>query len=83
MWLRLWSALSVQRDPISASPDLIEEIEGLPSGTPYVLCVLTPPREERLDPALLRAAVEMLTAAAFHRVADRGSVEAQRARAIN
>ena len=51
----------LQRDPISASPDLIEAIEGLPSGTPYVLCVLTPPREERLDPALLRAAVGMLT----------------------
>ena len=51
----------LQREPISASPDLIEEIEGLSSGTPYVLCVLTPPREERLDPALLRAAVGMLT----------------------
>ena len=51
----------LQRDPISASPDLIEEIAGLASGTPYVLCVLTPPREEHLDLALLRAAVEMLT----------------------
>ena len=51
----------MQPDPISASPDLIEEISGLPPGTPYVLCVLTPPREERLDPELLRAAVEMLT----------------------
>jgi hypothetical protein len=51
----------LQRDPISASPDLIDEISGLPSGTPYVLSVLTPPREEPLDPALLRAAVGMLT----------------------
>jgi hypothetical protein len=51
----------LERDPISASPDLIEEISGLSSGTPYVLCLLTPPREEHLDPALLRAAVEMLT----------------------
>jgi hypothetical protein len=51
----------LQQDPISASPDLIEEITGLSSGTPYVLCVLTPPREEHLDPALLRAAVGMLT----------------------
>jgi len=50
----------LQRDPISASPDLIEEITGLSSGTPYVLCVLTPPREERLDPALLRSAVAIL-----------------------
>jgi len=51
----------LQEDPISASPDLIEEISGLASGTPYVFCVLTPPREEHLDPALLRSAVEMLT----------------------
>jgi 4-amino-4-deoxy-L-arabinose transferase-like glycosyltransferase len=50
----------LQRDPISASPDLIEEIAGLSSGTPYVLCVLTPPREEHLDPALLRSVVGML-----------------------
>jgi hypothetical protein len=51
----------LQRDPISASSDLIEEITGLSSATPYVLCVLTPPREEHLDPALLRTALEMLT----------------------
>jgi hypothetical protein len=51
----------LQRDAINASPDLIEEISGLAPGTPYVLCVLTPPREERLEPALLRAAVDMLT----------------------
>jgi len=51
----------MQPDPISASPDLIEEIGGLRPGTPYVLCVLTPPREERLDAELLRAAVGMLT----------------------
>lgn len=51
----------LQRDAISASPDVIEESAALPPGTPYVLCVLTPPREERLDPALLRAAVETLT----------------------
>jgi hypothetical protein len=51
----------MQRDPISASPDLIDEIGGLLPGTPYVLCVLTPPREEHLAPELLRAAVGMLT----------------------
>ena len=51
----------MQRDPISASPDLIDEIGGLSPGTPYVLCVLTPPREEHLDPALLGEAVKMLT----------------------
>jgi len=51
----------IQPDPISASPDLIEEINGLSPGTPYVLCVLTPPRDEHLDPDLLRAAIAMLT----------------------
>jgi Protein O-mannosyl-transferase TMEM260-like len=51
----------LQRDPISASPDLVEEISAVPSGAPYVLCVLTPPREERLDPAVLRSVVQMLT----------------------
>jgi len=51
----------MQRDPISASPDLIDEIDGLSPGTPYVLCVLTPPREEHLDPELLGEAVRMLT----------------------
>ncbi|HEU5258683.1 MAG TPA: DUF2723 domain-containing protein [Vicinamibacterales bacterium] len=51
----------MQRDPISASPDLIDEISGLSPGTPYVLCVLTPPREEHLDPELLGEAVRMLT----------------------
>ena len=51
----------MQRDPISASPDLIDEISGLLPGTPYVLSVLTPPREEHLDPESLRAAVGMLT----------------------
>src|SRR5262245_35261596 len=50
----------LQRDAISASPELIDEITGLSSGTPYVLCVLTPPREEHLDPALLRSVVGML-----------------------
>jgi len=51
----------MQRDPISASPDLIEEVSRLLPGTPYVLAVLTPPREEHLDPELLREAVRTLT----------------------
>jgi hypothetical protein len=51
----------LQRDPIGASPDLVEEISAIPSGAPYVLCVLTPPREEHLDAAILTAALEMLT----------------------
>jgi len=59
------NAFPMQPDPISASPDLIEEIRALSPGTPYILCVLTPPREERLDPELLRAAVGMLTRGRF------------------
>ncbi len=51
----------IQPDPIRTSPDLLEEIAGLPSGTPYVLCILTPPREEHLDAETLRLALEMLT----------------------
>ena len=51
----------IQPDAISASPDLLEEIASLNPGTPYVLCVLTPPREERLDPRMMNAAVAMLT----------------------
>lgn len=52
---------SLQRDPIRASPDLLDEIASLSDGTPYVLCVLTPPREEQLDPKMFRTALEMLT----------------------
>jgi len=52
---------SLQRDPLPASPEFIDEISRLAPGTPYVLCVLTPPREEHLDPAMLRSALDMLT----------------------
>jgi hypothetical protein len=51
----------VQPDPVRTSPDLLDEISRLARGTPYVLCVLTPPREEHLDPAVLQAALDMLT----------------------
>jgi 4-amino-4-deoxy-L-arabinose transferase-like glycosyltransferase len=51
----------IQPDPVRVSADLIEEISSLAPGTPYVLCVLTPPREEQLDAAMLRAAIDMLT----------------------
>jgi len=53
---------SIQPDAIRTSPDLLEEIAGLPPGTPYVLCILTPPREEHLEPETLQAAIDMLTA---------------------
>ena len=51
----------LQPDPIRASSDLIEEISALSPGTPYVLCVLTPPREESLDPQMLQAGIRVLT----------------------
>jgi hypothetical protein len=50
----------IQPDPIRSSPDLIEEVSALAPGTPYVLCVLTPPREEHLDPQMLRTAINTL-----------------------
>jgi hypothetical protein len=48
-------------DPIRASSDLMEEISRLPPATPYVLCVLTPPREETLDPQMLETTIRTLT----------------------
>ena len=52
---------ALQPDPFRASPDLLDEISRLPHGTPYVLCVLTPPREERLSPMVMQAAMQILT----------------------
>ena len=52
---------SLQQDPVVVSPDLVAEISRLAPGTPYVLCILTPPREEQLDPAALHAALDRLT----------------------
>ena len=51
----------MQPDPIRASSDLMEEISRLPPATPYVLCVLTPPREETLDPQMLETTIRTLT----------------------
>jgi hypothetical protein len=53
----------MQADPIRASADLIESVSALAAGTPYVLCVLTPPREESLDQETLQSAIRLLTAA--------------------
>ena len=52
---------SLQPDPLRASTDLLDEVSGLAPGTPYVLCLLTPPREERLDPTMLQSVLDMLT----------------------
>ncbi len=50
-----------QPDPLLPVPDLGEAVAQLPSGTPYVLCLLTPPREEYLDPARFAIALAALT----------------------
>jgi hypothetical protein len=55
---------SIQPDPIRSSPDLNEEVAALAPGTPYILCVLTPPREEHLDPQMLKAAIDTLASGA-------------------
>jgi hypothetical protein len=43
-------------------PSLVEAAAEVPRGMPYVLSVLTPPREDRLDPKALAAALDTLTA---------------------
>jgi len=52
---------AIQPDQTLPSPDLLDVVAALPSGTPYVLSVLTPPREEHLDPSQLAAALTTLT----------------------
>jgi hypothetical protein len=51
----------VQPDPLLPAPDLSEAVGQLPAGTPYVLCMLTPPREEHLDPAMVATVLATLT----------------------
>jgi hypothetical protein len=43
------SRLTVVRDPLSASPSLVEAVVGTPPGARYVLCVLKPTRDFALD----------------------------------
>lgn len=42
------------------TPTLASVAARVPRGAPYVLALLTPPREERLDPEMLRTALEHL-----------------------
>jgi transmembrane protein TMEM260 (protein O-mannosyltransferase) len=51
----------LQPDPLLPVPDLGEAVALLPAGTPYVLCLLTPPREEHLDPVRFATALATLT----------------------
>jgi hypothetical protein len=41
--------------------DLAQAAAAVPRGMPYVLAVLTPPRDEHLDPGMLAAALQSLT----------------------
>ena len=52
---------SLQPDPLLPVPDFSEAVLQLPAGTPYVLCVLTPPREEHLDSTRFAIALAALT----------------------
>jgi hypothetical protein len=51
----------VQPDSVLPVPDLGDLIARLPPDTPYVLCILTPPREEHLDPTWLASVLRVLT----------------------
>jgi hypothetical protein len=52
---------AIQPDQTLPSPGLRDLVSALPAGTPYVLSVLTPPREEYLDPSQLASTLEALT----------------------
>jgi hypothetical protein len=49
------------RDDLVPAPSLSAEAARIPAGAPYVMTLLTPPTEERLDEADLSAALEMVT----------------------
>ena len=52
---------AIQPDQALPSPDPVDIVATLPPGTPYVLSVLTPPREEPLDPLQLAAMLATLS----------------------
>jgi len=52
---------AIQTDQALPSPDPVDIVATLPRGTPYVLSVLTPPREEHLDPLQLAAMLATLS----------------------
>ena len=55
------AAFPLVQDPLLPAPDLGDTVAQLPPGTPYVFCLLTPPREEHLDPVALDAILATLT----------------------
>jgi hypothetical protein len=56
------SALPVTEDPTAPAVSVADAIGQMPRGTPYVLCRLTPPRDQPLDPEAFRSALQQLTA---------------------
>ena len=52
---------AIQPDQALPSLGLLDVVSALPAGTPYVLSVLTPPREEHLDPSQLAALLATLS----------------------
>ena len=67
-------------DPLGAVESMTAHARRVPTGAPYVLNVLTPPRDERLDTADLEAAIAALTGgAALERRPDHFELIAGRA----
>jgi hypothetical protein len=60
--------ISTKRDPNTAAPRASDLADGLPPGTPYVLCVLKPRREFSLDLDDLTLALSALTNATVRAV---------------
>jgi hypothetical protein len=58
------SLLPVMPDPLPPTPTLASTVARIPRGAPYVLTVLTPPRDEVLDLEMLEDAMTTLTGGA-------------------
>ena len=64
-----WSAaygplLNIEQDRRAETPRLADSVRALPADTPYVLCVLAPPRDYSLDRAEIDDALVALTGSA-------------------
>ena len=54
-------AFPIVADALPPAPSLGDVVAAVPRGAPYVLCLLTPPRDQPLDPALFARALDQLT----------------------
>lgn len=54
-------ALPVVADEAVPTPSIVEQVDVVPPGARYVLCLLTPQRDQRLDPNEVRRALSVLT----------------------